>query len=104
MDARTVTDYAELITVLRHRLFVDAATTLANVDSMTGCPDRYLGKCLGPNASRNLSVRLLLDVCKALGLRIRIEPDSQLARMMARSDWQGTAYRRATPNSSQPSA
>jgi hypothetical protein len=87
-------DYNELITALRARA---ASLNLSGpaIDSLSGLPDRYAQKLLGPAAVRRLGMTSLGPFFGALAVRaLLIEDKAAVARLRSRTSPRQSQYAR----------
>jgi hypothetical protein len=75
--------YPALVTALRSRM--GQVTTLENLEHVTGLPEHYASKILGPNPTRALGKRLLGPVLGGLGVKlIMVVDEAALAKVRHR--------------------
>jgi hypothetical protein len=79
-----VTDYPQLIAVLRRRV-VELGTSLRAVDELAGLPDHYVQTLLALGGRRSLGRTSMGPILGALGLKLAVLPDDEaLARIRHR--------------------
>lgn len=84
LRATTVSDYGELLDVLRGRVR-ELDVSFATVDATAGLPERYVQKLMGVSPSKCFGPISLGCVLGALGLRlIVVEDPEQLAKVRDR--------------------
>jgi hypothetical protein len=85
-------DYDELITVLRARAS-ELNLSGPSIDSLSGLPDRYAQKLLGPNAVRRLGMTSLGPIYGALAVRaLLIEDKAAAARIRSQTIPRNNSY------------
>lgn len=95
MTPTPIRDYDGLITALKARADEIGVTTQF-LDYLTGLPQGYVGKVMGPSRVRRIGFDSIFDLAEAVAMRLELVPDLEAAKRMEKR-WEARDEQRRRP-------